>query len=208
MTVLEFEAWVSDNYGELAAIAARVTKHSVSAVDSLHQIIEDLIESPEKLATLSGDLSPWFNRAIHLAHLEGLRTSVLHDRLEQELASDMRVLGEDAFVDAKAANANRRRARHEAGTKRITVNGKRIRVQCPTPSVSTEVEWAGPMPGTARWRYQQLRDNRLFDERAIRSLADSMHRASARYRHDGEYGFSFTEFGAECGHRSTQEVAR
>lgn len=61
--------------------------------------------------------------------------------------------------------------------------------------ISEVIQWDGPMPGSARWRFQTLRDNRLFDERAVRSLAESMHKASQSYRHFGEQGFAFSEFG-------------
>jgi len=185
VTVLEFEAWVSDNYGELTKRARIATKHSDEhAVPVLHQVVEYVLEQPEKRIPKRGDLFAWFYSAMAMTHKANLRGQYIRAGLDKGILADIETLGEgEAFADTRrAAEANR----HIRKQSNVRVEGLET------------LTWDGPMPGVARWRFQTLRDNRLFDERAIRSLAGSMHRASQAYRHFGEHGFAFSEFGQEA----------
>ena len=53
------------------------------------------------------------------------------------------------------------------------------------------------MPGTIRWRFQTMRDDRLFMTRAIRSQMESLWGAVSRQCYGLERGTSYTEFGQE-----------
>lgn len=182
MTVLEFEAWVSDNYDDLVRRARIATKHSDEhATPVLHQVIEYVLDKPEKRIPKQGDLFGWFYSAMAMTHKANLRGQYIRKGLDDQIFADIQALGEDAaFADTRRASEANRHIRKQSNVK--------------TEGLET-LEWDGPMPGVARWRFQTLRDDRLFDERAIKSLADSMHKASNAVRHFGEHGFAFSEFG-------------
>lgn len=187
MTLKEFEYWVSDNYLELVKRAHIATKHSDEhAIPVLHQVIEYVLDIPERRIPKNGDLFAWFYSAMAMTHKANLRGQYIRSGLDELICSDIQTLGEgDAFADTRRVAEHNRHARKQSNVKTEGLE---------------DIAWDGPMPGVARWRFQTLRDNRLFDERAVRSLAESMHRASQRIRHEGEPGYSYTEFG--------QEVAR
>jgi hypothetical protein len=189
MTVMEFEGWISDNYEELVKRANIATKFNDDAVPLLHQVVEYVLEDPEKRIPQrpGGDLFGWFFVAMQTTRKANFRGQQIRAELFEQVASDIEVLGQgDAFADT-------RRARE--------ANRKALKRKPSNDELGMGLQWDGPLTGNARWRYQQLRDGRLFDERALRSQAEAMHRASQRQRHDGWPGFSHTEFG-------TEEVAR
>jgi hypothetical protein len=182
--ILEFEAWVSDNYDELAKRARIATKFQDEYAEPvLHQVVEYVLESPDKRIPKRGDLFAWFYSAMEMTHRANMRGRYIRDGLDEQILADIETLGQDeAFADTRRASEANRHIRKQSNVKAEGLES---------------LAWDGPMPGVARWRFQTLRDNRLFDERAVRSIAESMHKASSRIRHDGEPGFSFTEFGRE-----------
>lgn len=181
MTVKQFEAWVSDNYKELVKVA-RIAAGEVGR-DLLHTMIESVCDGREALPPFP------IEKLTVGRFMKPLKRDLMnaddHNRREAQamgrFGTSLEVLGEDVFIDTASS-----RSHHKKGAG----------AQSSASLVEPE-KWTGPMPGTIRWRYQQLRDGRLFDERAVRSLAESMHRASHRYRHMGEHGFSFTEYSQE-----------
>jgi hypothetical protein len=204
MDALAFESWVSEHYEELVQIAYRTTRRKQNAaVDLLHDLVEAICESGKFPS--APDLMAWFGMALRRDSLDmrdaEQRAALRIERLEASLTA----LGpQDTYSHTRdkelAANARRTRAYRARKNGHVTTDSAPMHLQ---------VEFVGRPEGDTRWRYQQLRDGRLFDERAVRSIAESMHKASRRIRHDGEAGFSFTEFGAENGPvRSTQENAR
>ena len=188
MTVLEFEAWVSDHYSDLVSQATAASRGSDAAVDLLHRLVESLLERPEKIAEFDpARLMGWFNVELRHDFLNTITVQQNEARNLARIGGWIEVLGQgDTFADTRRAAEARAKRRMREKANGIQPAGYGV-----------EIEIDG-FPRTAvRWRRQQIRDNRLFDERAIRSLADSMHRASARYRHYGEHGLSYTEFGKE-----------
>lgn len=192
MTMLEFEAWVSDHYEELRGIAATVTRNSPQAEDHLHNLIESVCSGelplPEHLET------GWFASKVHGRQRNTIGSDrITEERLKGRFAQSVLTIGpEDTFLDLtrqkKAANARRQKL------------AKRSAANSPDVLEETASRLFNGQSGDTRWRYQQLRDGRLFNERAVRSLADSMHRTSQRYRHFGQAGFSHVEWGTERVH--------
>jgi hypothetical protein len=183
VTILEFEAFISDNYDELVKRARIATKFQDEYAEPvLHQVIEYVLEKPEKRIP-KGDLFAWFYSSMQMSHKANLRGQYIRTGLDDKILADIQTLGEgEAFAE----------------TRRIARHNRHVRKQSNVKTEGLEaLAWDGPMPGVTRWRFQTLRDNRRFDGLAIRSLAESMHKASQRYRHHGEHGFSFTEFGQE-----------
>lgn len=198
MTVKEFEGWVSDNYEELAKMAKQVIQRD-DAVDILHNLIESICDGSARPPKISvGKLQVGY-----------FATALRHDKINEQVmganraevlarfAASLEVLGEDTFTDTKEAT-KRRLHREEWLAKREASGSTPV---CVVEEAAAEELQPGHLfygqAGVARWRYQQLRDGRLFDERAVRSLAESMHRTSQRMRHFGERGYSYTEFGQE-----------
>lgn len=198
MKMQEFESYVSDHYEALVQTAQNVTRCQ-DAVDMLHALIESICEKrhalpPGKVA----DLTPgWFGNALkgdllnqHQAHS---RASRKHERF----AASLNTLGpEDTYLDTKAMNkaklARTAKIKRRAGTAAV-LQMERDAAELLEPGHL----FYGPLHGNVRWRYQQLRDGRLFDERAVRSLADSMHRASQRQLHFQQHGLSHLDWGTE-----------
>ena len=208
MTVLEFEAWVSDNYEELASKAAKILQcRDGKHLDLLHDVVEHLLEKPRRLP--NGDPFAFLYVAMERRMLDVMGEDASRASREQMASDNIKILGGDAFANLASQHRNLRKR-----NARLAENGhgldvantsfskdQRYRAKKKDEAASGLLaNWLTGPSGNIRWRYQQLRDGRLFDERAVRSLADSMHRASARYRHAGEHGVSYTEFG--------QEVAR
>jgi len=175
--------------------AARVAcKHATDAQDVLHGFIEYMLDDVSLFPTDRPISNPvgFFCRGVQLRILSAGRDRAVAARLLRELAHEIETLGpQEVGIDtlrAKQAKADRRR-----GSKASSINKQEEEA---SSSVRAGHLFHG-QTGDTRWRYQQLRDGRLFDERAVRSLADSMHRTSQRYRHFGVAGFSHVEWGTE-----------
>lgn len=194
MDLKTFEGWVSDHYDELVAAAKRVTKRSEEAVDMLHTVVETIIDSGSLPDHIDG-IVPWIGQAIRRDFYDRLRHDEMSARNLALFGKSLATLGpEDTYLDLNTEDM--RRAKQRAYTARHRAK-KKGAVSAPIATPLEGVEFTGQMTGNIRWRFQQLRDGRLFDERAVRSLAESMHRTSQRGRHFGEAGYSHTEFGTE-----------
>lgn len=221
MTVLEFEAFVSEHYEELCGKAKMVGMQR----DALHDVVEGMLSAPERIEPLvESELMGWFVSAMRHDKMDELRHENAQRRLGEEFAASVKTLGEaDTYADTsrrkwhlEAAGRPRKssapiapsvdelkhtcKPRETASTACAACNARRKerrREQKAETLEGLQVSWITGPAGNVRWRFQQLRDGRLFDERAVRSLADSMHRASERIRHFGEPGYSYTEFGQE-----------
>ena len=190
MTVLEFEAWVSDNYDELVELATQASKRQGHATDALHGLIESLIESGNVVGFDPKRLMAWFNRNLSRRHIDHLRHEAAQGVLAAKMAAELSVLGPDAYSDTTAENKRKRDRRGNSrrpSRQKTTVSSVR----------GLEAQWDGPMPGVARWRFQTLRDDRMFAARALRSHHDSMLAAVKRQCFGLERGSSYTEFGLE-----------
>ena len=187
MTVLEFEKWVSEHYDELVAAALKVTQHSDRAVDALHGVIEHICSGHSKLPAEQIGVG-WVASATRHAFLNLMRDDRAAAAKLDIVRADARVLGLDgALSDPRRDKQRLARRRYKDKAK-----GKEI-----SPS-ATGLALIGNPGGTARWRYQTLRDDRLFIKRAIRSQAESIWAAVKRQAHGLERGHSYTEFGLEA----------
>lgn len=188
MTMKEFEAWVSDHYEELVGAAERATKDDHRAVDLLHELIESVCEGRTKLPTKAYDLAGWFGWKLRDDLADAVKRDATMGRVADRLAASLIALGpSDTYSDATTQKRRQAQRKRREAAKR----GSSVAV------VTAPIPFVGNPGGNVRWRYQQLRDGRLFDERAVRSLAESIHRTSQRIRHFGRAGFSHTEFGTE-----------
>lgn len=191
MTENQFDVWVAEHRQELLAVArkraSKAREHNVE-LDPEDIVQNALVEITRRLETVSTKgLWTYAVKAIRSCANVAQASEVARFKYTQEAANDA---PPPATLRARELN-------------KLPRNGKgQIDPTAPSIPVNTMLApiWDGPMPGVARWRFQTLRDDRLFDERAIRSLAASMHKASNAVRHFGEHGFAFSEFG--------QEVAR
>lgn len=194
MSMQQFEAWVSDHYEDLVGIARTVSRNDPDGVDLLHNLIESVCAGEQ--AVPSALSNGWFaTRVYGMARNHRGSDQKTQNRLKSRFAESVEVLGlEDTMLDLtrlKKANNARRQKVKRAVTSPAYLEAEAARELTPGHL------FYGPMQGNTRWRFQQMRDGCLFDERAVRSLAESMHRASHRYRHMGEHGFSHTEWGTE-----------
>lgn len=209
MTILEFEAWVSDNYSELIAKAAKISQSRDGRhIDLLHDSVEHILEDPDTRLP-SGDPFAFLYVAMERRLLDLRTTEANRGGREEAAASGLSVLEEDAFINTERA---KRAARKRAARAAVAKNGpaeivevkdlnKDQRYRAKKKAEKTEgliSDWLTGPCGNIRWRSQQLRDGRLFDERAVRSLADSMHRTSERCRHGEQAGLAFGEYGPEA----------
>lgn len=193
MTLKEFEAWVSDHYEDLAGIASTVSRNDPAGVDLLHNLIESVCDGsipvPEAIST------GWFATRVHgMARNHRGSDRRTYGRVLARLTDEISTVGpEDAYLDltrAKKASRDRRKKLKSASISHAYLE------ESAACSVGGGI-WYGNPGGTARWRYQQLRDDRLFAARAIRSQADSIWAAAKRQTHGIERGNSYTEFGLE-----------
>lgn len=198
MTALEFEAWISDNYDELLSRWIAGNRDGQDEQDAFHAALEGMIESGFETVNARIAEEPDFDLFIWTTNqLRGYLKRIRDSRRTRNEAmadfEDQAVLGSDRFLDPERDRIKRHQRRL-----RLQQNGSLEHSLKLEGDASQEVR-AGHLfygqTGQIRWRYQTLRDNKLFNERAIRSLADSMHRASQSYRHDGEHGFAYSEFG-------------
>jgi len=190
VTTQDFEVWVAQHRDELLAVArkraqkAREHQVELDAEDILHSAIVEIMRRLDTVGTTG--LWTYAVKAIRSKAKDAQAAEVARFKYQQEAANDA---PPPSTLRARALN-------------KLPRNGKgQIDPTAPSIPLDTAWEpiWDGPMPGIARWRFQTLRDDRRFDQRAVASLAESMHKASRRIRHDGEPGFSYTEFGAENG---------
>lgn len=191
ITMMEFEVWVSDNYDALVTIARQQTRGGQDAVDLLHRLVELVIDNGLSRLNPSYTFEVWF--ALELKHDFWNETTVRENasRNLDKVAGWISVLGEaDTFADTKRAAVNKAKQRMRDKAKGIQPMG------CELEEAASRM-FEGRSEGNTRWRYQQLRDGRLFYERAVRSLAESMHRASQRQRHFSQAGVSLLDWGVE-----------
>lgn len=206
MTIHEFEAWVSDNYEELVKLAKHVA--GPTGQDLLHDAIEGMCEGREQLPPFEpeemgvGVFAKYLiNDKTNASEAEANRAKAMGS-----FATSFTALGDDVFVDTnlgngrkgdpeqypsemgKAIRARKRREAREARAKKSTTE--------PAYPLNA-LEWTGFPRDGVRWRKQQLRDNKLFDQRAVKSLRASIRGVSARYRHFHEFGVPYTQFGQE-----------
>lgn len=183
MTILEFEAWVSDHYDELAQVA-RIACNGAGE-DALHSLVEGLCEGREKLPPwdIKRLTTGWFMHKLRSDYLN-LKTVERHERENLEaVATSYLVLGlGDTHMDTKRAAVIK--AQRRMRLRRKQQSGGMSSVGYPLEGA----QFIGNPGGSIRWRYQQMRDDRLFDERAIRSLGESLKRASRRGLHFGKPG--------------------
>lgn len=183
MTLLEFEAWVSDNYVELCRRARQVTR-SDDGNEMLHRAIEHILSDERRLP--SRDPFALVYVAMRNEMLQQYGADEVRRRLDSKVGNDVEMLGEDAFVDTTRARWNR------ASRKR---NRKKINwVAMDVSGVPLRHLLSGPT-GDTRWIYQQVRDGRLFGDRAVFSLRESIRGVSARSLHGA--GASSVHWGAE-----------
>lgn len=192
MTVLEFESWVSEHYDELVELSKVLCRSNrATAADTLHAVVEHVLEAPERVEKVVNPIA-WFNRAITLRFYSESRDTETATRRTAGFAAEVRTLGlEDAYTDAARVKLAHKQRNHDARRR-----GKQAPTQLGVNLV--EAKWDGPMPGVARWRFQTLRDDRLFIKRAIASQAESIWAAVKRQAHGLERGNSYTEFGLEA----------
>jgi hypothetical protein len=191
MTMIEFEAWISDNYLELRKLS-RCLVGNQNGDDVLHDMIESMCAGRHSLPPgLSVGI---FAKELIHDNLNLIKSAEkLHQAMDQ-FGISLEVLGEDTFLDI--SQGGKGEPPSEVG--RLIKN----RIKRGADPAVREVEKKAShlfygQTGDTRWRYQTMRDGRLFDERAVRSLAESIHRTSQRVRHMGWPGFSHTEFGTE-----------
>lgn len=190
MTVLEFESWVSDHYDELTEAAERITRHDTRAIDHLHEAIEAVCDGrvslpAEALASPAG----WLMRVVRFKQMEAYDKDVNRTNLHKRFEEEVKTLGlEDASLDPARLKAAAKQRRYRAKKSKASPNGH--------PANPPQVEFVGQM-GSTRWRYQTLRDDRLFRQRAVASLAESLWATVRRQVHGLERGYSYTEFGQE-----------
>ena len=203
MTVLEFESWVSDNYNRLLSLYLDgAARRDQNAQDAFHNALEALL-GDEGLATVNSricsepgfDLFIWVSNHIR-GYLKNLRESAkARVNGSEALAIAVATLGDDAYRDT-TQEIKRQNSRRAYLAKTKAAEASTLLEGAASHEVRIGHMFHGQL-GTSRWRYQTLRDNKLFDLRAVESLRDSIRRAAARYRHFGEHGHSFTEFGGE-----------
>lgn len=221
MTVLEFESWVTEHYDELVTVARQQCKHAQRddmASDLLHSIVEGLLSddrdakgnmvrsSAEKVASLHAErLIRWFNRALSHDAMDAAKARENAAKARSEFEQLATALGADAFTDARAVTEARHsfnqktrliQSKNRAGLKSKKNKNRQDRTTIANPL--EHIEWIGSVPGNVRWRFQTLRDDRLFIKRAIASQAESIWAAVKRQTHGLERGNSYTEFGLEA----------
>lgn len=189
MTVQEFEYWVSDNYEELVGVANRVLGHREQAVDMLHDLVESIIDGRVAIPEI---VQPaWFGYALKGDFLNAVDAEGREQAATEAFAVSLAVLGtEDTYQDTR--RLKQQKSDRLGKLRRAGVIGSVSQLEQAASRV-----WSGNPGGTARWRYQQIRDDRLFKTRAIRSQADSLWATVTRQTHGLERGTSYTEFGQE-----------
>jgi hypothetical protein len=194
MTLLEFEAWISENYKALCAVAKRVTAvRSVNSGELLHGLIEKLLEK----GTIPDhpDLLAWFGSALRMDSWDEQDRYARERTRMEKFSGSLATLGpEDTFMDPTKLRAAGQARRHK-----LKKQGRASSVHTLEVTAATEM---GPenlfygQAGDARWRYQQRRDARLFDGLALRSLGAHIRGRSSRSLHGA--GRSLVFWGVEA----------
>jgi hypothetical protein len=202
MTMKEFEGWVSDNYEELVKLARSVVGQE--GQDLLHNMIEGMCEGREKLPPMPIEKMGVGVFAKYLLNDRYNATDADQNRRQamESFAGSLNALGPDVYLDTSLGSGRPGDELPSEIGKAIRARKERERRAATTdPACSLEainsLRFEGRIEGNVRWRFQQMRDGRLFDERAVRSLAESMHRASHRHLYFSEAGHSQMEWGLE-----------
>lgn len=189
MTGAEMDAWVVEHQSKLLAVAKK--RASKARAHNVELDAEDILQTAlaaicRRLDTIPDPHGLWTYavKAIRSKANDAQAAEVARFKYQQAAANDD---PSPATLRARELNSLPRNAKGQ-----IDPSARSI-------SMSTVLapKWEGPMPGNARWRFQTLRDDRLFAARVLRSHHDSMLAAVKRQVFGLERGNSYTEFGLE-----------
>lgn len=190
MTLIEFEAWVSENYAALVTAAQRVTRFDVRSKDLLHEAVETIIEGRVPLPEGTPSVG-WLMRVVHFKQLERYERDVNYTRLLQRFMAEAEATGlEEALADPARTKSLRKDRRYKAKKKAERQGGHHE-----SPSQLSVTDVLQGQIGDTRWVYQQRRDAKLYDIQALRSLGEHIRGRSSRSLHGA--GRSLVHWGAE-----------
>ena len=190
MTQIEFEGWVSDNYAALARMANRVTSTRGSgSIDALHDLLESYCDGSRKLPGIALEkLKPGFLAMPLIAvFINNKKSAAIRMARLDEFATESAALG--LGVTMTGLSEEEKHLRH-LETKRQARRARSV-----GPVIYVDPIWVGGLGGDDRRRYQQRRDNRLYDGQAAQSLGEHIRGRSSRSLHGA--GRSLVHHGEE-----------
>lgn len=198
MTVIEFEAWVSDNYDELLSRWIEGNRDGQDEQDAFHSALEGMLANGLETVNARMDSEPDFNLFIWTmnqirGYLKSIRGSRRARAEAMEDFSNQGVLGDDRFADPE-----RDRVKRHQRNLRLKQNGSLEHSYQLEEEASNEMRlghlFYGQV-GSIRFNYQTRRDNALFGKKAMQSLGERVRQTTDRYHHFGEPGNPYSEFG-------------
>lgn len=166
----QFDLWVTEHYADLVSVARARTRNADDAEQDVQEALRRMLSAnPVGRAPADREDTPRseFPNQPWTWAVLNIRTSA---------------------KERRAADINRQQANADA--EQIFAGS--------TLSQSVDaLELVGRPQGIARWRYQQLRDESLFQAAWLEDERDAFRRAMRRRHHFGEPGVSYVQFGQE-----------
>lgn len=166
----QFDVWVTEHYTELLAVARRRTRNA----DDAEQDVQDAVR---RMLTMNppGPVP---------AEREDTTRQIFPDKPWSWSLSMLAAV----TTDRRASDKNRHEAHEDAKT---IFSDQTISLGV------AALEPVGRPEGIARWRYQQIRDEALFQKAWLEDERESFVKAMRRRHHFGEPGQSYVQFGQE-----------
>lgn len=201
MTILEFEAWVSDNYQALRHLSGMITRNATLRDEVLSDVVERCVRVGDFPPDDYGDRVGWFRPRLAHAAIDRASSEQARARLRERFASSLATLGPDVYADtsrSKAAAATRRMKVNRsmaAPASSTTPRAKLLRARMVEKAETIASHWLTGQCADTRWVYQQRRDSTLFDAQALQSLGEHIRGRSSRSLRGA--GRSYVHWGLE-----------
>lgn len=200
MTMLEFEAWVSDHRDEMERYArSRVNGYGVSPEDVVNNTLIRLMvkDGGKRVAKI-------YPHAIKAYVWFALRSVAANALQEDQRRRDREIAYHSD--EAHSTPSFTRETSLLALAKQGKPAAMKFAAQFHTEDGEQVAFKGAPDNGIGRWKYQQRRDAKLFDAIAVQSLSKSIRGVSRRYRHISGLGVSFVLYGREVAGGSSQHL--
>lgn len=165
----QFDVWVTAHYTELLAVARRHTRNPDDAEQDAQEVVRRMLSCNV-----------------------GSPATVVEDTPRSEFPDQPWTWATFMLRGVRDDRRGRDKTRHDARADAEQIfSDQRVSLDADT------FQPVGNVGGIGRWRYQQIRDESLFQKAWLEDERDAFRRAMRRRHHFGEPGVSYVQFGQE-----------